>query len=320
MRRMGALKNKIPVTFWTMAIGTLAIAGIPPFAGFFSKDEILWRTFLANKALWVIGAAVAGMTAFYMFRLLFMTFFGESRVGHHTEQHIHESPKVMTVPLMVLALGSVVAGWIGLPKWLPWIGLPAWMGTSYFEHWLDPVFEFKHHAAEAAEAAAEHGPGLEFGMAMVSVLIAAAGIYLAYSTYYKKSDRAERVSTGFAGAYRTLLNKWYVDELYDGLFVNRAKDFGRYLWRVDARIVDGVINGSAGGTKMTASGSSWWDRWIVDGLVRMIGGVIKTLSWPVGWIQTGYTQNYALFMTLGVLALIGYVFWGDTLIGYFIRK
>jgi NADH-quinone oxidoreductase subunit L len=300
MRRMGALKDKIPITFKTMFIGTLAIAGIPGLAGFFSKDEILWRTFQHNTLLWVVGAAVAGMTAFYMFRLVFMTFFGESRVDPHTEHHIHESPKSMTIPLIVLAIGSVFAGYLGLP---------AWLGNNVFEHWLEPVFE-PIPGIEAAAHAAEHGYGLEIGMALVSVLIAAAGIFLAISTYYRKSDRADRVATSFSGLYRALLNKWYIDELYDALFVNRAKGFGRALWRFDARVVDGAVNGTAVGTVGSAVGSGWWDRWIVDGLVKMVGGLVKSLSYPLTFIQTGYTQNYALVMILGVLALVGYVLWG----------
>src|SRR6185295_2158429 len=239
MRKMGALSKKIPITFITMAIGTFAIAGFPPLAGFFSKDEILWQAFSGEHghfALWIIGAIVAGMTSFYMFRLLFMTFFGESHVDHHTEAHIHESPKRMTVPLMVLAVGSVVAGWIGLPKWL---------GTNIFEHWLEPVFEPLKIAGATAAEHAEHSQSVEIGMAGVSVAIAVVGFLVAFTTYYKKSDRAARVSAQFKGLYTALSNKWYVDELYDALFVNRAKDLGRGLWRFDGKVVDGAVNGSA---------------------------------------------------------------------------
>jgi NADH-quinone oxidoreductase subunit L len=306
MRRMGALRNKIPITFLTMAIGTLAIAGTPGLAGFFSKDEILWQAFSSEHGhigLWLIGAIVAGMTSFYMFRLLFMTFFGESRVDHHTEAHIHESPKVMTVPLMVLAAGSVVAGYIGLPKWL---------GANVFEHWLEPVFEPVQTAAVAEEAGhVAHSAGLEIGMAAVSVAIAVAGFLVAFAAYYRKSDLADRVSIQFKGAYATLLNKWYVDELYDFLFVNRAKDLGRGLWRFDGRIVDGVVNETAFSTVKSAVGSGWWDRYIVDGLVKFVGGFVKTASWPIRLSETGYTQNYALVMILGVLVLVGYVLWGN---------
>jgi NADH-quinone oxidoreductase subunit L len=279
-----------------MAIGTLAIAGTPGLAGFFSKDEILWLTFLHNPVLWLIGAVVAGMTAFYMFRLLFMTFFGESHVDPHV--HVHESPKSMTVPLMVLAVGSILAGYIGLP---------AWLGGSMFEHWLEPVFE---PLPIPIEPEAPHSVALEIGMAAVSVAIAFAGFFLAYLTYYKKSDLADRTSAKFRGVYTAMLNKWYVDEIYDALVVNRAKDTGLGLWRFDAKIVDGLVNGSAGGTVKGALGSGWWDRWIVDGTVRFIAGFIKTISWPIRLIQTGYAQNYALVMILGVLIFVGYVLWG----------
>jgi NADH-quinone oxidoreductase subunit L len=146
-------------------------------------------------------------------------------------------------------------------------------------------------------------------MAVFSVLVAAAGFLLAYTTYYKKSDRAARVSAQFKGLYAALLNKWYIDELYDALFVNRSKDLGVGLWRFDSKVVDGVVNGTAGNTVRSALGSGWWDRWVVDGLVRFAGGFVKTASWPVRLIETGYTQNYALVMILGVLVLIGYVLW-----------
>jgi len=164
-------------------------------------------------------------------------------------------------------------------------------------------------AAAAAEEA-HHSVALEVGMAAVSVGIAVIGFLIAYTTYAKKSDRAERVAAQFKGLYQALLNKWYVDELYDALWVNRAKDLGRGLWRFDSRIVDGLVNETAAGTVRSAVGSGWWDRWIVDGLVRFAGGFVKTASWPIRLSETGYTQNYALVMIVGVLVLVGYVLWG----------
>jgi NADH-quinone oxidoreductase subunit L len=302
MRKMGALRTKIPTTFKTMAIGTLAIAGTPLLAGFFSKDEILWKAFSSpqgNVALWVIGVTVAGMTAFYMFRLLFMTFYGESRVDPHVEHHIHESPRSMTIPLIVLAVGSVFAGYLGLP---PWLHLP-----NVFEHWLEPVFE---PLPNLPVAESHYSHAFEAGMAVFSVLVAFAGAFIAYTAYYKKSDLPARVSAQVKGLYTAVLNKWYIDEAYDALFVNRAKDLGSGLWRFDSRIVDGLVNSAAGNTVRSAVGSGWWDRWIVDGLVRLAGGIVKTASWPMRLIETGYTQNYALVMVLGVLVFIAYVLWG----------
>lgn len=301
MRHMGALRKKIPITFGTMLIGTLAIAGTPLLAGFFSKDEILWKAFSSRQGhvvLWLIGVIVAGMTAFYMFRLLFMTFFGDSRVDHHREHHIHESPRSMTAPLIVLAIGSVVSGYIGFPAWLG--------GTNAFEHFLEPVFE---PMPIPLGPPVEYSHLVEAGMAAVSVAIAFIGFALAYSKYCKRSWEEQREVAQYGPLYRVFLNKFYIDELYDALFVNRSKDAGLGLWKFDAKIVDGAVNGSAWATVKSALGSGWWDRWIVDGTVRFIGGFIKTVSWPVRLIQTGYAQNYALVMVLGVLIFIGYVLW-----------
>jgi NADH-quinone oxidoreductase subunit L len=301
MRKMGALWNRIPITFKTMFVGTLAIAGTPLLSGFFSKDEILWQAFSSphgHVLLWLIGVTVAGMTSFYMFRLLFMTFFGNSRVDHHTEHHIHESPKSMTIPLIVLAIGAVLAGYLGLPSWL---------GGSAFERFLEPVME---PLPIPQPEPAHYSTGVEIGLAAVSVAVALVGFLLAYSRYCKRSWEEEREKRQYGPLYGWLLNKWYIDELYDALFVNRAKDAGQDLWKFDAKVIDGAVNGSAWSAVEGAVGSSWWDRWIVDGLVRLIGGFVKTVSWPVRLIQTGYVQNYALVMILGVLIFIGYVLWG----------
>src|SRR5436853_5618856 len=183
-------------------------------AGFFSKDEILWKAFSSKQGhilLWLIGAVVAGMTAFYMFRLLFMTFYGESRVDHHTEPHIHESPKSMTVPLIILAIGSIFAGYIGFPAWLG--------GSEAFGHFLEPVFE---------PLPIPKGPELEYshlaemGMAAVSVAVALIGFSLAYFKYCKRSWEEEREVRQYGPFSKLFLNKWYVYELYDAMFVHRA--------------------------------------------------------------------------------------------------
>jgi NADH-quinone oxidoreductase subunit L len=210
----------------------------------------------------------------------------------------------MTIPLMVLAVGSIVAGWVGIPAWLG--------GSNIIERWLEPVFEpIPIAVAAVAARTREFSHGVEAGVAAVSVAIALVGFYIAFSTYYKKSDRADRVSAQFKGLYTALLNKWYVDEIYDALFVNRAKDLGMGLWKFDSTVVDGAVNGAASSTVQSALGSGWWDRWIVDGLVRFVGGFLRTFSSFLRLVQTGYAQNYALMMVLGVLILIGYVLWGN---------
>ena len=219
MRYMGGLRKKIPTTFRTMFIASLAIAGIPGFAGFFSKDEILWQAWsspLGSKALWAVGFVTAAMTAFYMWRLMFLTFYGKSRVDAEVEKHIHESPKAMTIPLIVLAVGSALGGWIGLPKL--WSIFPD--GFRLFEHWLEPVFTA--HAEHAAEAeAAVHGSvGLEWGLMLLSVLVALAGIAVARRLCVTNTEAADRLQEASGPLYKTLLNKWYVDEIYNFLFVD----------------------------------------------------------------------------------------------------
>ena len=189
-----------------------------------------------------------------------------------------------------------------------YVGATAWLGGSAFERFLEPVFEpLPIPRAEPIHYSA----GVEIGIAAVSVAIALIGFALAYSKYCRRSWEEQREVRQYGPLYQIFLNKFYIDELYDALFVNRAKDAGTGLWKFDATIVDGVVNGTALVTVRSADGSSWWDRWIVDGLVRFIGGSIKTVSWPVRLIQTGYVQNYALVMILGVLIFIGYVLWGN---------
>ncbi|MGH9674864.1 MAG: NADH-quinone oxidoreductase subunit L, partial [Bryobacteraceae bacterium] len=245
MRRMGGLKDKIPTTFRTMFVGSLAIAGIPGLAGFFSKDEILWQVFSAphgSKAVYAVGLITAFMTAFYMWRLMYMTFYGDSRVDPAVAGHIHESPPSMTIPLIVLAIGSALGGWIGVPKLWSFMG----EGFRLFEHWLEPVFAAAARAgAEGHGEAAHHDTTIEWLLMGLSVAIAIAAILLArrkfFHGYTPPADTA---------LHRTLYNKWYVDEIYDFLFINGlAKGGGSLLARFDARIVDGGVNGAGWPTR-----------------------------------------------------------------------
>ena len=300
MRRMGALKDKIPVTYWTMWVGSVAIAGIPGLAGFFSKDEILWQAFSSPKgsaALYAIGLATAALTGFYMWRLMSMTFYGASHVAPEAAKHIHESPSNMTLPLVVLAAGSALAGWLGTPK------LWTVFGDAFrtFPRWLDPMFELRE-AGEAANTAAT-----EWSLMLLSVAVAAAGIAVAYVFYTRRPQIPERIHQRFPGPYKVLYNKWYVDEVYDYLFVDgMCKGGGDALGAFDRGVVDGSVNGAGWLTRASASLSMWWDRWIVDGAVRFTGFFVRMLSYPATMIETGRVQAYALFVVAGVLAFLGY--------------
>ncbi|HEV8292664.1 MAG TPA: NADH-quinone oxidoreductase subunit L, partial [Tepidisphaeraceae bacterium] len=302
MRHMGGLKDKIPITHWTMFVASLAIAGIPGLAGFFSKDEILWQTYSSpqgSNILWGVGLATALMTAFYMWRLMNMTFYGKSRVPREVEAHIHESPATMTVPLTALAIGTVLAGWIGTPKlW----GMSGWFRG--FEQWLEPSF-----ASAAVEAAKEgaHDASAEWILMAVSVAVAIIGIAIARFLYHIRPEIPGAIQLRSGLAHRVLLNKWYVDEAYDFLFVNGfAKGGGRVLGAFDRNVVDGGVNGAGWLTRFSSSFSIWWDTWIVDGAVRLMSLIVKLTSYPVRIVQTGRVQAYALFVVIGALAFFGY--------------
>ena len=311
MRHMGALSSKIPVTFRTMFIATLAIAGIPGLAGFFSKDEILWQAWQSSPALWVIGFATALMTAFYMFRLIYLTFLSPSRVtSHEVEHHIHESPKSMTIPLVILAFFSITAGWLGWPASLG--------GSNHFEKFLEPVFA---NTAESTEPTPpppmEGNRGLEYGLMGLSVAVAFGGWFLA-SRFYKNAgkDYVEPINAAAPPVYNTLLNKYYVDEGYDYLVTGRRKvgdvrlgvmGLGEASSWFDANIVDGSVNAAGWATRTFGTISSWWDKWIIDGIgVNGPAIVARLLSYPARMFEWGLVQWYALVMTAG---LAGFVFY-----------
>jgi NADH-quinone oxidoreductase subunit L len=297
MRKMGALKSKIPTTCWTMVIAAAAISGLPPFAGFFSKDEILWQSFAGpyghNKLLWTIGWITAGLTAFYMSRLIFMTFWGESHVPHDVEHHIHESPRPMLIPLVTLAVLSTVGGFIGWPKSL-------W-GGEWFRKFLEPVFEGNPIVPPQG-----YGPGIEYFLMGLSVVTAIVGISVAYRMYVQRPELSNRVAAAAGAAYNLLLRKYYVDEIYDALFVHRVKNLGSVLAAFDLGVVDGGVNGVGWATRMSAELSRLWDTWIIDGLVNVLAFIVKLMSWPARILQTGLVQNYAWFITLGVLVFMFY--------------
>ena len=303
MRRMGGLKDKIPITYWTMVVGALAISGIPGFAGFFSKDEILWQIYSSpqgSRLIYAVALLTAGMTAFYMWRLIFMTFHGAPRMDAHTLAHVHESPPVMTVPLVALAAGSVLAGWIGVPKL--WSFLPD--SFRLFEHWLAPAVSAAAHVHVAEHT---HEAATEWLLMAISVAVALAGIAVARHLYVTRPERAAALRQAAGPLYTVLANKWYVDEIYDFLFVNGlGKGGGSALARFDSRIVDGGVNGAGWITRLTSALSIWWDTWIVDGAVRLTAFLVKAASFPVRLLHTGSVQAYALVIVLGATVVFAW--------------
>jgi NADH-quinone oxidoreductase subunit L len=314
MRKMGGLADKIPTTFKTMFIATLAIAGIPPLAGFFSKDEILWKSWGANPILWAIGFATALMTSFYMFRLIYLTFWSPSRVDHEVEHHIHESPKSMLVPLVILAFFSVTAGWLGVPHSLA--------GSNRFESFLEPVFA--RGAAAPAEATTpgseEKTNPTEYVLMLLSIGAAAVGWGMAGRAYRKADkDYVEPIAAAAPSLFEMLYNKYYVDEAYDYAFTGRRKLGGVRLgvmgageassW-FDSHVIDGLVNGAGWITRLSGTVTSWWDKWIIDGLcVRGPAYLMLALSYPVKLLQWGLVQWYALVMVMGLVGFVAYYAW-----------
>jgi len=273
MRNMGGLRKKMPITFITFLVSTIAISGIPLFSGFFSKDEILWWSFGSTRGhwlLWVLGAAAAGMTAFYMFRLVFMTFFGEQKTDARAKHHIPESPFTITIPLMVLGLLAVIGGYIGIPAVLG--------GANRFEHFLAPVFEHAQHL-NGIHAHGSHAT--EYTLMAISVAIAIVGIFTAWVMYIKNPELPGKFVARFSAAHKVIFHKWYIDELYDFVFVVPCKRIGTFLWRgFDVKVVDGVVNGCA---------------WVVKGL-----------GTGLRYTQSGYLYNYAMVMVVGVVVIVGF--------------
>ncbi|MHB8773273.1 MAG: NADH-quinone oxidoreductase subunit L [Syntrophales bacterium] len=290
MRNMGGLRQKTPVTYWTFLIACLAIAGIPGFSGFFSKDEILWKAFSSSHGhllIWGLAALTAGMTAFYMFRLLFGTFHGTCRASDEVKHHIHESPRVMTVPLMILAALSLVGGYVGIPHVLG--------GSNAIEQFLAPVFGHGVPApaqpqtafgfvstAWASGGSAGHESSLEMLLMALSVAIALVGIFLAYLFYVKNPALPGRFTARFAGLHRWVENKYFVDELYELVFVRGVQRLGGFLLKVaDGWIIEGAINGTAG-------------------LLQRLAGRLRR-------VETGYVQEYAFAIIVGAIVVVAYM-------------
>ena len=306
LRNMGGLRKHLPITFYTFLIGTIAIAGIPPLAGFFSKDEILWKTYShGNTVLWFVAVVAAFLTATYMFRLLYLAFFGDRRGGgtagghgaedhgghgaahsaahggHGHGHHLHDAPGPMAIALIVLAIGSVLAGFVGIPHALG--------GHNSIEAFLEPSFRAvgteAAHEAVAETAAAGHESSTELALMGLSTLVALAGIGLATMIWLRRPQVADAMAARFSGVHRLLLGKYYVDELYNAVIVQPIKRLSTIaLWRgVDAGVIDGTVNG--------------------------VGLVVRGWSAVLRRLQTGSVRAYAMSFFLGVVAIVGYYLW-----------
>jgi NADH-quinone oxidoreductase subunit L len=312
IRHMGGLKKYLPITYWTFLIGAMAIAGVPLLSGFFSKDEILFRTFVGtdhhhgSRLLWTIGMMTALLTAVYMFRLVFLTFHGSRRAaaepahahgdhGHGAAGHGHDSahghhgaphdaPPSMAIPLIVLAIGSIVAGYVGVPHALG--------GHNRIEGFLEPAFEV--HAPATAGAVAEavpaHAPAedlirVERMLMMLSTAIALAGIGLAFYFWLVRPDIPAKLAQSAGGLYRLLLNKYYIDEIYDAVIVQPTKRLSEgVLWKsLDAALIDATVNG--------------------------VGAAVRSASATLRQLQTGSVRTYAASLFLGVVMILGWYLW-----------
>jgi NADH-quinone oxidoreductase subunit L len=279
MRKMGGLRKKIPWTFWTMLMATLAIAGAPGFSGFFSKDEILLAAQRASTPLWALGVLTAGLTSFYMFRLIFLTFFGKERFDEH-QVHVHESPRSMLAPLIVLALLAVGGGWIAAPQ--------LWGGVNYFDHFLAPVFATEPSAA-ADLAAGEAGSGgaSELLQALFSapVIAGALGFFLAWWLYVRSPETPKKWAESLSPLYKLLSGKYFVDELYAAAVVRPLVWLSdKVLWHaVDEGVIDGAVNG-------------------VARVSRESGDRLRLMN-------SGNTRSYASWVVLGAVVLTSLLLW-----------
>jgi NADH-quinone oxidoreductase subunit L len=277
--KMGGLRGKLPWTHLTFLVATLAIAGLPPLAGFFSKDEILWGALAGpggSPWLWGVGVATAGLTAFYMMRLYFLTFAGAPRFGGEVEHHLHESPPSMLGPLVVLAVGSTVVGFLGVPHFLGGESVP-----NYLEHFLHPVVPAPGAVATAAGAGESAGhseaPIPEWGAMLVTLLVA-AGAILAAARIYRRGPLPEGVPSPIV---RFARGKFYVDELYERLVLMPYRALCRGAAALDERIVDGLVNGAGFAADLTGE------------MLRLV--------------QTGYVRQYALGFFVGTVVILYFV-------------
>jgi NADH-quinone oxidoreductase subunit L len=347
IRNMGGLRHRMPVTAWTFLVATLAIAGCPPLAGFFSKDEILWLAFrTGHPVLWSLAAITAGLTAFYMIRLLLLTFFGayrgngpslvlrpltpppvfadagghapEAAHGHasadaHATDARHDAGHDAPAPALPhespAAMTAPLVVLAALAAVAGFLGLPAVIGTNRFEHWMEPVFAGFHEAETAAHGLlSEHA--WEWLLMGASVAVAATGALTAVVFYVLRPDLPGRLATAAAGAYETLRNKYYVDEFYQAAIVRPLLAFERLCARFDLGVIDGCVNGFARFWHGTSDYSGWVDATLVDGTVNGTAEAVAAAGRQAQRLQTGRLRGYLAYSLAGALALVlGYHLW-----------
>ena len=296
IRRMGGLWKSIPVTYWVFLIGTAAIAGFPFLSGWWSKDEILGHAFMhGHYILWLFGAVAALFTAFYMSRLLYLTFYGQSHLDERAAHHVHESPRVMLAPLVILAILAVIGGLIGV--------IPGGLENGWFHQFLRPVVSLKSATTEEHET----GTMLPFILMGVTTLIAFAGWFTAHYFYKLRPDMPDRLRERMSGAYRLLLNKYWVDEVYDKAFVQSTKTAGRVFDAVDTRLVDGAVVGVRQLTEMSAQGSTWIEKYIIYGGLNVIGYGNHLAARVLRKLQSGLVHHYATILVGGFVILVNLI-------------
>jgi NADH-quinone oxidoreductase subunit L len=304
IRKMGGLGRHIPWTHGTFLVAVLAIAGIPPLSGFFSKDEILFYAFDRSVLLWALGAAGAFLTAFYMTRLYILVFRGRERFGDETRHHLHESPLTMVGPLVALGGLSIAGGWVGIPEVL-------WPWTNLLERYLAPVFGAPaggapavHGAAAAAGAAGHHAAGLEIGLMLLSTIVALAGGFFGWVFYERRPEMPAQMAESARRLHRLVVNKFFVDEIYARFILKPYDALCRAAALFDQWVVDGAVNASGYATLFTSYTSVGIDTYIVDGLVNLAGYTVRGTSWVIRKFQTGIVQSYATAMVLGIFILV----------------
>ena len=329
MRIMGNIKKYMPITAATFTVAALALGGIPPFAGFWSKDEILAHTFYTGHYfLWFLGTFTAFLTAYYTFRAVFMTFTGKARIPHEIEHHLHESPKVMTIPLVFLAFGAAFAGFFGLKnaEHKPYFG--AFLAPVIQEHEAQASQAYREAQAVVEGAAAAHGAGEaveaghgamaregavpekeefpEMALVLISVVAGLLGILVAYLTFLKKAfDPVEILKKYTWPLHKVLYHKYWVDEIYGALIIWRVVDLAYASWKFDQWIIDGIVNGASWITRTFA----WFTRvatepFVVDGAVNGAAELVRTGYRVFRRIQTGLVENYMLYMVLGLFLMV----------------